>query len=423
VNDPNSGHQRRAGLVLSHLAVAALAAGVAVGVTLGFQTLGPRQPAATPPPAAQSGGNAASANLQRIVHKVAPGLVIVNTALQYDGEAGAGTGMVISRDGLVLTNNHVIEAATRITVTVVATGTTYPATVVGYDKTGDIALLRLPGAARLKTVPLGDSAAVKRGDRVVALGNADGQGAITPAVGRVTALNRTITAADQSGTASSETLHGMIQTDAQIVSGDSGGSLVNTAGQVIGMNTAGNTVALTQDQPIGLAIPIDTALSVAREIASGRASSAVTIGYPPFLGIFMGSGTSADPQVQAQQQSIRNGPADSLAGPDGFNGAGAPDATPSCYTDNTGVGAPASIAPVSSGTLVDGTICGSPAASAGLTAGSVITAVNGQPAGAPPHMSKILSRFHPGDRIAITWVSPTGKHAISGLRVTAGPPQ
>ena len=111
-----------------------------------------------------------------------------------------------------------------------------------------------------------------------------GQGTIIPAGGQVTGLDKTITAADQGGTASTETLHGMIQTNADVVPGDSGGPLATTAGQVIGMDTAGNNVSLAQQQPTGFAIPINTALAVARQIAAGHASSAITIGYPPFLG-------------------------------------------------------------------------------------------------------------------------------------------
>ena len=160
--------------------------------------------------------------MQQVVNKVEPGLVVVDTTLQYSSEAGAGTGMVINPSGLVLTNNHVIAGSTKITATVVATGRTYPATVVGYDKTGDIALIRLQGAAGLNTVPVGNSAEVRTGETVVALGNAEGQGTIIPAGGQVTGLDETITATDQGGTASTETLHGMIQTNAD-VPGDSGG--------------------------------------------------------------------------------------------------------------------------------------------------------------------------------------------------------
>jgi S1-C subfamily serine protease len=427
---------------MTHLAVAVLAAGAATGVTLGLDR--PAAPAsasamtalaggsAVPAPAASpaAGGGTGNAE-QQVVNKVEPGLVIVNTTMQYNGEAGAGTGMVINPDGLVLTNNHVIEDSTKITATVMATGKTYPATVIGYDKAADIALIRLQGAAGLRTVPVGNSGAVKDGEQVVALGNAEGQGTVIPAAGQVTGTGKSITAtaADQGGTAATETLHGMIQISAGIVPGDSGGPLSTAAGQVIGMDTAGDSVSLTQQQTTdqqtatGFAIPINTALSVARQIAAGHASSAVTIGYPPFIGIFTAGGSQSSPLAQAQAQEQQNGFGDGFGGFGGFNGFGAPATTPACYTSNADLTVPSAIAPVSTGALVDGTVCGSPAASAGMTGGSVITAVNGTPVTSPDDLTGILARYRPGTTISVTWTSPTGKQATSTLHLTAGPPQ
>ena len=96
---------------------------------------------------------------------------------------------------------------------------------------------------------------------------------------------------------------------------------------------------------------------------------------------------------------------------------------PGCYTSNADLTVPSDVAPVSSGTLIDGTICGSPAAAAGMTGGAVITAVNGQAAGSPDDLASILARFHPGDTISVTWVSPAGQRTTSSLHLTAGPPQ
>jgi S1-C subfamily serine protease len=426
--------RRRGASVLTHLAVAALAAGAAVGVTLSLDHpaagSAPATPlpgaAAVPSPAAPSAGDSSQGGSeQQVVNKVEPGLVVINTTQQYSSEAAAGTGMVINPDGLVLTNNHVIAGATKITATVTATGKTYPAAVVGYDKADDIALIRLQGASGLRTVPVGNSAAVKTGQQVVALGNAEGQGTIIPAAGQVTGLNQAITAADQGGTVSTETLHGMIEVNAGIVPGDSGGPLANAAGQVIGMDTAGNSVSLAQQQAAaGFAIPVDTALAVARQIAAGHASSVITIGYPPFLGIFTATGTSSDPQAQAQQQEQSSGFGDGFGGFGGFNGfgSGSPP-TPACYTSNASLAVPAAIAPASSGTLIDGVICGSPAAQAGITAGSIITAVGGHPAGSPANLTGMLARYRPGDTISLTWVSPAGQTATSSIHLTAGPPQ
>jgi S1-C subfamily serine protease len=404
--------RRGSGNMLTHTLMAILGAALAAGLLLAFYSpasggSGVLLPGSGAVPAPGSASAPLTGGEQAIVSKVKPGLVIINTALQYASEAAAGTGMVINSGGLVLTNNHVIEGSTTISGTVVSTGKTYQATVVGYDQTGDIALIQLRNASGLTTVPLGNSSSVKTGEAVVAMGNAEGQGAITTKPGHVTALNQSITASDEGGSTASETLAGMIQTNADIVPGDSGGPLASSAG-VIGMDTAGND-ANDQEASAGFAIPINTALSVARQIAGGHASSTVTIGYPPFVGIFIGPGSSSSPQAQAQQEEEQSG-----------SGTGS---TAQCYTSNSDLTVPSAIAPVSSGALIIGTICGSPAASAGLTGGAVITAVNGQAVGSPDDLSGILSGFHPGEVISVTWVSPSGQRTTSSLHLTAGPPQ
>jgi S1-C subfamily serine protease len=408
--DNGSPRRRGSGNVFTHIIMAVLGAALAAGLLLALDNpaSGGSLPGSDAVPAPAAPATRLPSSQQAIVTKVKPGLVIINATLQYDSEEAAGTGMVINADGLVLTNNHVIEDSTKLTATAVATGKTYPARVVGYDKTGDVALIQLQNASGLTTVPIGNSTSARAGQTVVALGNAEGQGAIMAVPGQVTALNQTITASDEGGSVSSETLYGMIQTNADIVPGDSGGPLATSAG-VIGMDTAGDDPS-DQEPAAGFAIPINTALSVARQIAGGRASSTIAIGYPAFLGIFTGSGTSSSPQAQAQQQGQQNG----------GGGAGS---TPGCYANNADVTVPQVIAPVSSGALIDGTICGSPAATADLTAGAVITAVNGQPVGSPDDLSSILARYHPGEAISVTWVSPSGRRTTSTLHLTAGPPQ
>ena len=399
--------------MLTHTIMAVLGAALATGLLLAFYNPGSGGSGISLPGSGAVPAPAPAAPLtsgeQAIVTKVKPGLVIINTNLQFDSEAAAGTGMVINADGLVLTNNHVIDGSTKITATVAATGRTYSATVVGYDKTGDIALIQLQNASGLTVVPIGNSSSVKIGNAVVALGNAEGRGRITAAAGGVTGLNQTITASEEGSSTASETLSGMIQTDANIVPGDSGGPLAGSTG-VIGMDTAGNAVSDQQQASAGFAIPINTALSVARQIAGGHASSTITIGYPPFVGIFISSASSSSPQAQAQQEQQQNG-------------GGGSGSSPACYTSNAELTVPSVIAPVSSGALVVGTICGSPAASAGMTDGAVITAVNGQAVGSPDDLTGILSRFHPGDTISVTWVSPSGQRTTSSLHLTAGPPQ
>ncbi len=426
---------------LSHLLVAVLAAGVAAGVVLAVTP-----DATTSTPAAGSGGSASqlpngtvpslpgngapsgnsvpSAAEQAVINKVKPGIVLVNTSLQYDSDLGAGTGMVISPDGVVLTNNHVIEGATKISATVVSTGKTYPAKVVGYDKTGDVSVIKLQGASGLHTVPLGNSASVRSGTSVVALGNANGQSEIVPASGQVTGVNKSITASDPGGTITSEKLHGMLRTNVDIVRGDSGGPLSDTNGQVIGMDTAGYDGNAANGPSTGFAIPIATALSIARQIEAGQASSTITIGYPPFMGIFVAQGSSSNPKVQAQQQN-QGGLGNGFGG-FGGSGSGVPGGSggkQSCATSNANLTLPSKIAPVSSGSLVDGAICGSPAAAAGLTGGSVITAVNGQPVGAPDNLTGMLAKYHPGQTISVSWVSPSGHHTTSSIHLVAGPPQ
>jgi S1-C subfamily serine protease len=412
---------RRGTGVLSYLVVAVLAAALGAGVTLGLYRPAPASsngvaaPAPLPSNAVPSPGtgSGSASGEQAIFNKVEPGLVTVNSTIQYQGEQGRGTGMVINPDGLVLTNNHVIEDSTRLSATVVATGKTYPARVLGYDTTGDVALIKLEGASGLRVVQPGNSADVKVGDPVLAMGDAEGQGTIVPAAGRVTALNQTITASDSGGTISSETLHGMIETNADIVSGDSGGPLVNASGRVIGMDTAGSGGGgfsfPQQQQQAGFAIPINTALAVARQIAAGKASSTVTIGYPPFIGIYVAQGSDPSPADQDQQQQQSN--------PFGGFGGGQ-----GCYTSDSDLAAPSGIAPVSSGTLVIGVICGSPAQAAGITAGSVITAIDGRAVGAPDSLTAIMAGHHPGQTISVTWVSPSGQRTTSSVRLAAGPP-
>jgi S1-C subfamily serine protease len=423
--------RRRIGL-LSYLAVALAAGALGAGTVVALyhpaasssaapqpssSALAPVPLPSTAVPVPSSGGSGGSGSLS----SVEQGLVIINTTLQYSSEQAAGTGMVINKDGLVLTNNHVIENATKITATVASTGKNFVAKVVGYDVTGDVALLQLQNPSGLHAVPIGDASKLKTGNSVTALGNANGQSAIVPAAGQVTGLNQSITASDQGGTVKSETLHGMIETNANIVAGDSGGPLVNSAGKVVGMDTAGNNVSFTQQQTVsGFAIPIGTALSVARDIVAGHASSTIVVGYPPFIGIYVGQGTDSNPQDQATQQQQQNNGFGGFG--NGFGNGNGNGGSPGCYNSDANLSVPSTIASVNSGTLVIGTICGSPAATAGLTAGSVITGLGGQPVGSPQSLATIMAKLHPGDTVSVTWVSPSGQRKTGNLALTAGPP-
>jgi len=319
----------------------------------------------------------------QIAARVDPGLVDVVSTDGYQQATSAGTGIVLTSNGEILTNNHVIEGATAIKVTDVGNGRTYTATVLGYDASHDIAVLQLQGASGLTVASLGDSSSVRAGDNVVALGNAEGKGG-TPSVaaGTVTALNQSITASDDlSGT--SEQLTGLIQTDANIQPGDSGGSLVNAYGQVIAIDTAASSAYQFQSQSSSgeqaYAIPISEAVSIANQIKAGTTSADVHIGATAFLGI----------QTQ---------PASSSGFGSGF-GSG---------TSGSGV-------------TISGTVSGSPAANAGLTAGDEITSLAGQQVASAEDVAHALVSYHPGDSISVSWLDQSGQSHTATLTLTTGP--
>ncbi len=255
-----------------------------------FQTPGNSGSTGSGNSGSSSSGASGPSDANAIADKVDPGLVDINTSLGYQQEQAAGTGIVVTSDGEILTNNHVIDGATSISVTDVGNKKTYTASVVGYDRTGDIAVLQLHNASGLQTANFANSSGISVGEDVVGVGNAGGTGGTPSAAGgTVTALNQSITAQDQ-GDGTSEQLSGLIETNANIQAGDSGGALVNTSGQVIGVDTAasgGTSFQFNgQDQGNqGFAIPINTALSIARQIEAGNGSSTIHIGTTAFLGV------------------------------------------------------------------------------------------------------------------------------------------
>ncbi len=233
------------------------------------------------------------ATLQRVQAAVEPSLVVITSNLKYDGSgaAAAATGMIISKSGLVLTNNHVINGTTGLMATVMGTQKHYQARWIGYDKGSDVAVIQLEGASGLTTAPLGNSSNVKVGDSVIGMGNAGGTGTITSVTGAVTGLNQTITASDDGSGVQPERLTGMIQTNANIIPGDSGGPLASTDGKVIAMDTAASTTSIANDQEsVGFAIPINKALTIADQIISGKGSSSVKVGTSGFVGVLVPSG-------------------------------------------------------------------------------------------------------------------------------------
>src|SRR5262249_11323254 len=275
---------------------------------------------------------------------------------------------------------------------------------LGYDKSDDVALIQLVGASGLKTVPLGNSSTVKVGDDVVAIGNAQGLGG-TPTVvtGSITQLNQTITASDELG--GTETLHGMLQTNAQILEGDYGGPMANMNGRVIGMDTAASSGSFgSQPSNVGFAIPINRALSIARQIRNGEASSTITIGPTGFLGVLVPSQRASSLSSPQQQQRLQ--PSQQSSGP-AIPGAG------QGLQNDQNAGRPQNIAPVSTGTLVLGSLCNPPSARAGIVAGDVITGVGGHAVGSPNSLTAILQHYRPGTTVPVTWVDTSGTRHVS----------
>jgi S1-C subfamily serine protease len=426
--DPFGGYgepprRRGRGRFVALLAVAVLAAGAGAGAAVALSDNGSGNSTGVsshdiPMPGSNSGsGNTSSGlNVQSVANKVEPGVVDITSTLQYSAETAEGTGMVLNSNGLVLTNNHVINEATSIKATLVTTGKTYPARVVGYDVTDDVALLQLQGASNLKTVSVGNSNQATLGTQVLAIGNAQGQGgAPTVAPGIINATNRTITAGDQ-GSGTTETLHGMLQTSAQIQPGDSGGPLANAAAKVIGMDTAASTgdSESSTTTTMGYAIPINKALSIARQIAAGHGSSTIQIGLPGFLGVLVPQSNSSNPQQQAQQEQQQGNGFGGFGGQSGSGGQ-------SCVNSANNTSVPSAIAPVSTGALIDNVLCQSAAAKAGLSGGDVITAVNGQAVTTPSSLTKIMSKFHGGDKVNVSYTDTHGGKHTSSLTLGTSP--
>ncbi len=313
---------------------------------------------------------------RQIAARVSPALVDVISTLGYQHAAAAGTGLVLTPSGEILTNNHVIEGATSVRVTDVGNGRTYQATVVGYDRSQDIAVLQLSGASGLQTVTLGNSDTARVGQKVVAIGNAGGKGG-TPSVvtGHIIGLGESVIASDRTANVK-ERLTGLIAHNAPIQPGDSGGPLVNTTAQVIGINTAASQGRFQlSTRTRAYAIPINKAAAIARAIEAGKGSASVHIGATAFLGV----------QVASASQAAASG------------------------------------VPSGSGALVAGVIAGGPAAAAGLTAGDVITSVSGQRVCSPLGLQAALELHHPGDTVTIGWRDRAGRNRSARVVLAKGP--
>jgi S1-C subfamily serine protease len=369
------------GAVVVALVSASAALGFAIGRhhdTPGLSTASSASPSGGSASAGSGAGSGSSSSsgaaidATQIAAKVDPAVVDVNTVLGYQNGEAAGTGVVLSADGYILTNNHVVEGSTSISVTDVGNGRTYKATVVGTDATDDVAVLSLSGASGLNTISLGSSSSIKVGDSVVAIGNAGGTGG-TPSfsAGQVSAVGQSITASDDvSGT--SEQLTGLVQTTATLQPGDSGGPLVDASGRMVAMDTAASSGFQFQSgSSENFAIPVDRAISIAKQIETGGASSTIHIGSAAFLGV----------QLQ---------PVSSFSG-------------------------------TSSGAAVVGVVPGSPAESAGIVAGDVIDSVGAKSVDSADTLASIMEGFHPGDKVSIGWIDDTGAQQSATVQLATGP--
>ncbi|HXH34098.1 MAG TPA: trypsin-like peptidase domain-containing protein [Plantibacter sp.] len=364
------------GLVSGGLGIASLAAGAFQNVAASSQTteIEPdqggqsfRAPGNQPAPQQQTTPDAAVADTRDATAAESVGVVDIDTELAYQGAAAAGTGMVLTSDGQVLTNNHVVAGATSITVTVVSTGQQYTARVIGTDAADDVALLQLDGASGLDTVTIDDDG-VAVGDAVTGVGNAGGTGGTPSAAeGTVTALDQDITVQDET-TGEGKQLTGLLQTDADIQSGDSGGPLYDAEGEVVGIDTAASSGGTDID---GFAIPIDDALTIVDQIRTGVETETVSIGYPAFIGIGLASSAGASQTV--------------------------------------------------AGAVVGSVIENTPAASIGLAAGDIITGLNGVAIDSAQTLTATMATLEPGQTVTLTWTTAAGTSQSADVTLIEGP--
>ncbi|TCC40013.1 trypsin-like serine protease [Kribbella capetownensis] len=436
----------------------------------------------------QAGGNGSQLSQQQfdasaVAAKVSPGLVDVNTVLGFEGARAAGTGIVLSSDGEVLTNHHVIEGATSITVTDIGNGKTYQAGVVGYDDQHDIAVLKLKDASGLETAKIGNSDKVALGDQVVGIGNAGGTGG-TPsyAAGKVTGLNQAITATDENGQ-DPENLTGLIQTDANIQAGDSGGPLANASGEVIGVDTAGSggnnggqgrpgqAAAITGGSTSAIqAAATNGTPATATQVADGNGTgngndnpfgdgsqdpfgtgnggdngfgdgsggngfgdgqggngfgdgSGNGNGFGDGSGNGNGNGNGNGGSGNGQGQSTTEGFAvpinQAMDIADQIEDGKASDAVHIGDSPMLGI----SVVPNAdvTGAAVGDVIADGKADEAGITAGDVITSFAGHAVDSADALSSLLNKQHPGDKVEVGWTDQSGQQHKATIELITGP--
>ena len=320
--------------------------------------------------------NFVEGSIAEVAEKVAESVVSIVTSIKstsyfgqsYDSSA-AGTGVIVTEDGYILTNKHVIDGANKISV-VLDDGTTYEdVEVAAVDPLNDIAFLKIKDATGLKAAKLGDSKTISVGQQVVAIGNALGQYQNTVTSGIISGTGRSLTATDSTGSMA-EQLSDMIQTDAAINSGNSGGPLVNAAGEVIGINTATSSTA----ENVGFAIPISSVKGMLNQlIETGKASRS-------YIGVYM---------VEITPEIAKNYNLPVSAGAYLYNSA-----------------------------AYSAIVSGSPAAKAGLKDKDIITAVNGAKIGVAGSLSNLIGEYKPGDTVQLTAVRE-GKEIAVNIEIGA----
>ena len=352
----STGRQKKLAIIIVVvIALAWLGVGAAM---LGYWLDGGQQPEVS-----DQGSNVVisqkEADLAELVEKTSPTVVSIVTS-QVSGQGffqqeveGAGTGIVISEDGYILTNKHVISEARSVQV-VMSDGTRHSdVTVVGSDPLNDIAFLKIKNVSDLKVATLGDSGAMRVGQDVIAIGNSLGQYQNTVTSGIVSGLGRPVTAASSELNSRVESLTDLLQTDAAINPGNSGGPLINSAGQVVGINTA----IAADAQGIGFAIPINAAKGMIRGvIANGKVEKA-------YLGVQY---VAITPDVRTQYKlSVDQG----------------------------------ALVRSGSGSAVESN---SPADEAGIKDGDIITKVNEKSVGSQGGLGSLVAEFMPGEKITLT---------------------
>jgi S1-C subfamily serine protease len=286
------------------------------------------------------------------------GLVEISSTLP-NGTA-AGTGLILTSGGTVVTNHHVVAGATAVKVTVVSTGKTYTATYVGGDATADVAVLKLTGASGLTPIKLATTAAAAN-DAVTAVGDAGGDGGtLTASPGTVAALGQNISVQSDDGTSSN--LTDLIEMNAYVVPGDSGGAVLNSSGAAVGMNVAASSGAR---YVTGYAIPIATVESIADQILAGDDNSSIALGYSGYLGVGLDPNNTAPVIAQVME--------------------------------------------------------GGAAESAGIAAGDTITNLNGTAITSAEQLRSLVAKTAPGDRVTVSWKTSAGAARAATVTLGGGP--